>query len=230
MTEFVLVHGSGQNARSWARVAAILRLRGHRVVTPELVKDDGALGLEHHAAAITDHLTTHRAVLVAHSLCGVFVPLVAARSKIARMVFVAAVIPEPGRSVREQFAADAGMFHAQWIAAGARWRDPVQREALARDFLFHDAAAATLPFALATMEPMDTRAVVVEPCPLDALPRVPSTVIVAARDRTLTADWCAGAARRLLHVEPHLVDSGHCPQVVRPVLVADLLERAATED
>jgi hypothetical protein len=38
MATFVLLHGSGQNARCWARVGALLKKRGHAVVAPDLPK------------------------------------------------------------------------------------------------------------------------------------------------------------------------------------------------
>jgi hypothetical protein len=55
--------------------------------------------------------------------CGVFLPLVAQVRDCALLVFLAAVIPEPGKSVRDQFAEDPGMFSRDWIEAGPRWFD-----------------------------------------------------------------------------------------------------------
>jgi len=224
---FVLVHGSGQNAASWDEVARLLRARGHAVVAPELPKDEPELGLAGHAARIEAAVRDPRPVLVAHSLCGVLLPLVAARVDCALLVFLAAVLPEPGRSVRQQHAADPDMFWPAWIQAGARWFDPRESEGLAREFLFHDCAAEVLPWALRTVEPMQTRALVVEPCPLETWPAVPAASVVAARDRTLTPEWGRRQARRVLGREAHVLDAGHCPHVSRPVETAALLEELA---
>ena len=45
-------------------------------------------------------------VLVGHSIGGLTIPVVAARRAVALLVFLSALIPDPGRSVAEQQAAD----------------------------------------------------------------------------------------------------------------------------
>jgi hypothetical protein len=89
-------------------------------------------------------------VWVAHSFSVVFLPRVPRKHDRALLVFLAAVIPEPGKSVRDQFGEDAAMFSREWIEAGSRWFDVSQRESLAREFLFHDCDRATLPWAQST--------------------------------------------------------------------------------
>lgn len=229
MTAFVLVHGSGQNAGSWARVAALLVARGHAVAMPELPKQQAGFRLADHAAVIADAIQAPDAMIVAHSLCGVFLPLVPVRRACAGLVFVAAVIPEPGRTVREQFAADASMFHPEWIRAGQRWSDRTQVKGLAEEFLFHDCDAEALAFGLGTMEPMDTRQLVTEPAPFAQWPGVPSVAIVASRDRTLTPEWVRRRSRDAFGREAIEVDSGHCPHVSQPAMIGALLERLARD-
>jgi pimeloyl-ACP methyl ester carboxylesterase len=223
MSFFVLVHGSGQNARCWDRVTQHLTARGHRVAAPDLLKN-ADLRLADHAARIADAIDGPGAVVVAHSLCGVFLPLVAQIRHCALLVFVAAVIPEPGKSVREQFEADSSMFNPSWIEAGPRWFDPIERESLAREFLFHDCDEATISWALPTLEPMNTRDLVVEPSPFATWPNVPTTSIVATEDRTLTVDWGRRTSLRVLGHDALEVRSGHCPQVSQPSWLADTLD------
>jgi len=115
MAAFVLVHGSGQNSDSWTRVGGLLESRGHGVAAPELPKQAPGWGLEDHAAEISRSIVGPDTVLVGHSLCGVLLPLVPRVHDCALLVFLAAVIPEPGKSVREQFTEDPGMFSPKWI-------------------------------------------------------------------------------------------------------------------
>ena len=149
------------------------------------------------------------------------------RKHLALLVYLAAVIPEPGRSVRDQFTADPSMFNPEWIQAGARWFDKSQTDALAREFLFHDCDEATLAWALPTVAITDTRHVVTQPCPLDRLPEIASASIVATGDRTLSADWCRRVSRRLQRSELFEVDTGHCPHVSQPEELTRILEQLA---
>jgi pimeloyl-ACP methyl ester carboxylesterase len=68
-----------------------------------------------------------------------------------------------------------------------------------------------------------------EPCPLRALPAVPSAYIACGDDRTITPAWQRKAARELLAVEPVELPGGHCPHVGRPEALADVLERIETK-
>lgn len=227
MTSFVLVHGSGQNADSWSGVGELLRARGHLVAAPELPKTASTWKLEDHAARIAESIAGPDAVVVAHSLCGAMLPLVPQLRECALLVFLAAVIPEPGKSIREQFTADSSMFCPEWIAAGPRWFDELQRESLAREFLFHDCDDETMPWALRTVEAIDSQQLVVQPSPLTEWPSVPAVSIVAAGDRTLSPDWCRRVSRRVLGTEAIEVQAGHCPQVSQPGVIAGLLEQLA---
>lgn len=227
MAAFVLVHGSGQNASSWSRVRRLLEERGHLVATPDLPKQAPDWALEDYAAEIARFVTEPDTILVGHSQSGCFIPLVPRLRECAALVFFAAAIPEPGRSLRDQFTADASMFHPEWIEAGARWFDESQREAVSREFLFHDCAPEALDWALSTSEVLDCRHTVSQPCPLDAWLTARAVCVVASLDRTLNPDWCRRASRERLGVEPLELRAGHCPHVSIPGETAALLERLA---
>jgi pimeloyl-ACP methyl ester carboxylesterase len=229
MAEFVLIHGSGQNARCWTRVGALLTAAGHDVVAPDLRKHAPEWGIADYAGEIARSVTGPHTVVVAHSFSGVFLPVVAQESDCGLLVFLAAVIPEPATSVREQFSADAGMFSRDWIEAGPRWFDKAEQPRLAEEFLFHDCDPATLAWAHSTVELFDTRHLVTQPAPFAAWPEAPAVSIVATDDRTLTADWGRRASRRVLGGEALEIQAGHCPQVSRSDEVARMLERLAAE-
>lgn len=227
MAPFVLVHGSGQNATCWSRLGDALRSRGHDVAAPELPKLAPDWRLEDHAARIARSIAGPHTVVVAHSFSGAFLPLVPGIRACALLVFLAAVIPEPGKSVRDQLAEDPSMFSPEWIAAGPRWFDRDQEESLAREFLFHDCDEETLAWGLGTMEMLNTRHLVTQPSPMAAWPEVPAVSVVATQDRTLTADWGRRTSRRVLRREAIEIPSGHCPHVSRPGELADVLQQLA---
>jgi len=227
VASFVLVHGSGQNASCWDRLATALEERGHLVIAPDLPKHATDWELEDHAAWIADAVPDMDAVVVAHSLSGAFLPLVASMCECSLLVFLAAVIPEPGKSIRAQFTEDASMFSPEWIAAGPGWFDKTREKSLAREFLFHDCDSSIIDWALHTLEPYETRQLVTQVTPFEEWPPVGVASIVATEDRTLSPDWIRRASRRMLRQEPIEMRSGHCPHVSRPAELARVLEGLA---
>ena len=85
-------------------------------------------------------------VVVAHSAAGLILPAVGTRIPVSRLVYLAAVIPQPGASLLDQFHESKEMFQPEWIG-----NDPTKDHALARDFLFHDCDDRTHAWALTTL-------------------------------------------------------------------------------
>ena len=163
--------------------------------------------------------------MVAHSFSGVFLPLLASQADC--FVFEAAVVPEPARSVYDQFVSERTMFSAAWIASGARWFDPAEHATLAREFLFHDCEPEAMSSALATVELFDTRHLTREPNPLVVWPNVRYASIVCSEDRTLSPEWSRLAAEKRLGVRPIEIETGHCPHTSRPDEIATILRQLA---
>lgn len=228
MSAFVLIHGSGQNARCWETLTGLLEARRHAVVAPDLPKLKTEWGLREYGAFAARAIEHQKSVVVAHSFSGALLPYVAAHGGCRLLVFLAAVIPEPGKSVREQFGEDPGMFNPEWIAAGFRWTDPRQHEHLAREFLFHDCDDETAADAMSSLEMFDTRHLVTEKAPFSSWPDVPTASIVATRDRTLTPEWGRRTSHRVLGVESVEIEAGHCPFLSKPEELAIVLERLAS--
>jgi pimeloyl-ACP methyl ester carboxylesterase len=226
MASFTLVHGSTQNGTAWTGVAERLRSQGHSVSILDLPKNEASWPLSRYAALIERAMPELRPrLIVAHSFSGVFLPFLASRADL--LVFEAAVVPEPARSVYDQFVADRSMFSAAWIAAGARWFDSGERAILAREFLFHDCQPEALPSALATVELFDTRQLIREPSPMAPWPPVPCASIVCSEDRTLNPEWSRMVAQTRLGVRPIEIRAGHCPHTSRPDEIAEILQQLA---
>ena len=113
---FILLHGGGHGGWCYQRVARLLRREGHEVYTPTLT----GFGERAHLKAPDLTMETHildvvnvfefedlrDVILVGHSLGGVVIPMVAERipERIRRVVWLAAVVLEDGKSLLESVA------------------------------------------------------------------------------------------------------------------------------
>jgi pimeloyl-ACP methyl ester carboxylesterase len=226
MTSYCLMHSSGQGPEGWALVVDELERRGHRVLTPAFDLDRSNEGLAWHGGSTVDALERSGfepsdTVCVAHSASGMYLPLVVEAWQPRQMGFLAAVVPQPGRSVMDQLRADPSMFNPDWLG-----KDP-REDGVAEEFVFHDCPPQRLEWAMSTRVFFHAKQAMVEPCPLTEWPAVPAFYVVCAEDRTLTPTWQRKAAREWLGVEPYELPGGHAPNVSRPEALADVLERAA---
>src|SRR5438128_12397775 len=118
MAAFVLVHGAWHGAWCWRRVAPLLAAQGHRVhaVTLTGVGERAhlmspAIDLETHIADVAGLIEAEElqdVVLVVHSYAGMIGTAIADRmpGKIQHLVYIDAVIPEPGESSASRHAPD----------------------------------------------------------------------------------------------------------------------------
>ena len=160
-------------------------------------------------------------VCVAHSASGMYLPIVAEQFRPRRMIFLAALIPQPGRSIIEQFNADPSMFNPAWIG-----KNPMD-DSVALEFVYHDCPADRDRVGI-----INTRAFLCEKgygrtMPSLRWPPVPASYIACLDDRTIAPAWPMRAAREWLHVEPFVLPGGHCPNVSRPEALAKLLDEIA---
>ena len=226
MSSYCLIHSSGHGPEGWKLVADELARRGHRVLAPELRADRVDEGLTFHAETIVDALEQsgfdpQETIIVAHSAAGMYLPLVVERWRPRRMVFLAAVVPQPGVSLMDQFRSDRSMMNPAWIG-----KNPMD-DAVALEFTLHDCPPERLDWALSTRALFHAKRAMEEPCPLKSWPSVPASYIVCAEDRTVTPEWQRKAAREFLRVEPLELPGGHCPNISRPEALAEMLDQIA---
>ena len=110
MADFVLVHGAWHGAWCWKRILPGLWSAGHRAFAVTLTGSgerahqlSRSITLRTHAddvAAVIEAEELQRAVLVGHSYAGMVITAVADRcaGRIARLVYLDAVVPRPGES------------------------------------------------------------------------------------------------------------------------------------
>ena len=115
---FVLLHGAWHGGWCWERVVERLRARGHRVTTPtqtglgeraHLLSPD--IDLEVFTADLVNHLLWEdltEVVLVGHSFGGNAISgaAEAVPGRIARLVYLDALVPVSGRSTFDDYPAD----------------------------------------------------------------------------------------------------------------------------
>lgn len=221
---FCLVHGSTQNASCWDLLAPELDRHGHEIVRMNLPTDEPASSATRYADVIAAAIPPlrHDAIVVAHSASGLFLPLVPQKRRVRRLVFLAAVIPQIGKSLRDQVDDEKDMFNPDWLG-----KDPTKDDRLALHFLFHDCSPELRRWALGSMSLMFARQAILELCPLKVWPDVPSSYIVCGEDRTIQPRWSRRAARERLGVAPIEFPGGHCPYISRPAELALVLASLA---
>jgi pimeloyl-ACP methyl ester carboxylesterase len=108
MTAFGLIHGGCHGAWCWDLLIPELEAQGHTAVAIDLPITDAGIGARGCADIVVDRLAdvTDPLVLVAHSMGGLVAPLVPSRRSVDCLVFVCAVLPEPGLSLMEQVLRD----------------------------------------------------------------------------------------------------------------------------
>jgi pimeloyl-ACP methyl ester carboxylesterase len=163
MATFVLVHGAWSGGWCYAKVAALLRARGHTVFTPTLTGQgerahllNGAINLSTHLADVLGVFHYERlseVVLAGHSYGGMVVTGVADRvaDKAKALAYLDAFVPEDGQSLFDiNIPANTQRFLAQ---AGANGGLAVPPPAAAAYFGVNPTDAATVD-ALATPFPL----------------------------------------------------------------------------
>ncbi|WP_212732737.1 TIGR03086 family metal-binding protein [Streptomyces oceani] len=214
---FVLVPGAGgAGAVYWREAVAELEKRGHTAVPVEIQGDDPALGLPEYAALTDEAIGEHRdVVLVAHSLGAFTVPMIGKRAAVSRVVLLNAMIPVPGETPGEWFAA-TGADEARRKANEAAGRSNEFDPELV--FLHDLPEGAREEMAEGDREPADTP--FGQPCLFEAWPDVPTHVLVAREDRLFPAEFQARVARDRLGVAAEMLPGGHMVAKSRPAELA----------
>ncbi len=249
MSLFCLVHAACQGAWSWDLLIPKLEANGHSSVAMDLPIENSKATLSDFAETVIQALPSGEedVILVGTSMAGTVIPLVAAQRRVRKLIYLAALIPYPKMSVFEQMYEDVDadiwkaaayeapssskleqvrdepdMFNPAWLG-----KNPLQDEAVAMEFLFHDCELEVARFALSKLRNHLSTAHLTEVFPLQALPDVESLYIVCTDDRTISPAWSRYAARKRLGVEAIELSSGHCPYLSQSARLAELVTEIA---
>jgi pimeloyl-ACP methyl ester carboxylesterase len=226
MTTFGLVHGAFHGSWCWERLTPELERLGHRVLTVDLPSEEPLAGAAEYAAvAVTAFADADEdLVLVGHSLGGLTIPLIAASRPARQLVFLAAMIPRPGKTHDEVLSAEPDMVlpgpegGAYQASDGAtRWRP----EAAARWF-FADCPAELAASAAPRLRGQFWK-ITSEMTPLSAWPGTPCAYLLGSHDPVINPVWSRRAARCVLGVQAVELDVGHSPFLTAPALLAQAL-------
>ncbi|MBU6225467.1 MAG: alpha/beta hydrolase [Burkholderiales bacterium] len=158
---YVLVHGAWHTGAELEATADHLRKRGHEVHCPTLAgnrpqDDRSQIGLEDAVASLVQYIDSHdlkNIRLVGHSYAGMVISLASEKiaSRIARLVYVNAFVPEPGESLIDMLPA----FYAQTFQSMAEANNGalVLPFPIWREFFINDADLALAQSAYAKLNP-----------------------------------------------------------------------------
>ena len=222
MSNVVLIPGAGGTAWYWSRTVDALRARGIEAIAVDLPGDDPAAGLPEYADLVVAAAGDREPPLVvAQSMGGFTAPLVWSRIPVRGVVFVNAMVPEPGERAGEWWD-NVGAVSARVDAAVA---GGYSTEFDLETYFLHDVA----PELAAEGEPYqrneDDRAFG-DVCDF-AWPAVPVDVVAGRDDRFFPLDLQRRVARDRLAHEVDVLPGGHLMAVSRPDELADYLAARA---
>ena len=219
VSTFVLIPGAGGAAWYWHRVTPLLREAGHDTIAVDLPADDENAGLGEYARLVISAIGGRDdVILVAQSLGGFTAPLVATAVPVLGLVFVNAMIPQPGETPG-QWWGNTGSSEARIAAAEAHGYG--QDVDLAVYFL-HDVPAEVVASGEPHQRP-EADAVFGSVCDFGGWPPVPIRVVAGADDRFFPVEFQRRVARERLGLEADVLPGGHLIALARPERLADYL-------
>ena len=225
--EIVLVHGAYHGPWCWELLTPELERLGHRVTAVDLPVSDPSAGAARYADVAVEAMAgLDEPVLLGHSMGGLVIPIVAEQRPVRHLVFLAAFLPIPGRSMNAQRQAEP--IDGQVAPTTAEWTDlgdDVWQVGphTATEIFFHDAPPELAAWAAARLRPQCYR-VMSEASPLASWPQVPADYILCRDDRAANPAWGRLAARERLGVGAVEIDGGHSPFLTRPAELAALID------
>jgi len=222
MTTFVLVHGGFGSPAELAPVISELEALGHHAIAVDLPCTDPEATLEDYGRTVVDAMDGLHPpiVVVGHSAGGATISLVPARTRVDRLVYVTAVVPEPGRSIADVVGSDVRdtmLSVSRDDGNGCRSFDLEVLAALAPP----EEREAYLAFLEATQRPQGWAALE-QPWPSRSLPDVPRTYVLCTEDKIIPPAKQREMAARL-GVEPIEIASEHAVFTFQPHELAAML-------
>jgi pimeloyl-ACP methyl ester carboxylesterase len=208
----VLIPGAGGMGWYWHLVEAQLIERGYDAFAVDLPAADERSGLPAYADAVVDAIGDRTDVaLVAQSLGAFTAPLVWQRVPTRLVVFVNAMIPNPGETPGDWWG-NVGSSEARIAAA----RDGGYSAEFDLDTYFmHDIPPALAAYMYEREAPQSD-AMFADVCTFDAWPDVPVRAVASRDDRFFPLDLERRIARERLGRDVDVVPGGHLSALSHP--------------
>jgi pimeloyl-ACP methyl ester carboxylesterase len=220
MSRYVFIPGAGGAAWYWSRVVPLLEAAGHEAVAIGLPADDDSAGLPEYADLVAQACAGQDdIVLVAQSLGGFTAPLVAERTPVRTLVFVNAMIPEPGETA-EAWGDDVDASKARIAAAEA---GGYSTEFDLDTYFFHDVPPEIAAEGEAHQRD-ESNSAFQGACTFTSLPAT-VRVLAGADDRLFPVEFQQRVARDRLGIDADVLPGGHLMALSNPTGVADYLNR-----
>jgi pimeloyl-ACP methyl ester carboxylesterase len=217
---FVLIPGAGGAAWYWHRVVPLLVAAGHVAVAVDLPGDDENAGIDAYADLVVRAIEAHTGViLVAQSLGGFTAAAACARVPVQGLVFVNAMIPEPGEKAGD-WGEHTGSSPARIEAAT---RHGYSTDFDLETYFLHD-VSAEIAAAGAPYQRPEAKISFEEPCRFERWPDVPIHVLAGREDRLFPFEFQERVAKERLGKSVTPIPGGHLAALSQPeALVAELL-------
>ena len=209
----------------WHRVSLLLRQAHHETIAIDLPSDDARASLSDYAdVAVRAIATRVPVILVAQSLGGFTAPLVCARVPVQRLVFVNAMIPQPGETAGAWWD-NTGAVRAR-VAAARQAGYSVEFDP--RTYFLHDVPEEVL--RAGPVRPREqAEAIFEDPCRFQRWPQIPLHVVASADDRFFPLEFQQEVARARLDKNVEVIPGGHLVALSHPEELVDVLFRHARE-
>ena len=141
MSDFILIHSTGEGPACWQRLSIALELYGHCTHPVDLPVDRPDLLVGGYANIMREQVG-HIAepIILAHSGSGTLLPAALKALKALHRVWLAAWVPNPHASLLEEVRGNSTeMFNPDWIG-----KDAINDSSVAINFLYHDCDQAMI--------------------------------------------------------------------------------------
>jgi len=213
MATFALIHGGGSSAWDWHLVGPELEALGHTAVAMDLPTESPTATLDDYADAVVTAVGDHHDVIVVgHSLGGYTAPIAAERLAASGLVFLSAMIPQPGET-----------FGDWWTNTGH------DKEEVSEDpsVSFFNGVPDNLADEALLHERDQQGAWMNDGWPGQLPASMPTAAILCLDDQFFPAGFMRRQVRDRLGVEPIEIPGGHYAAISEPVAVARALDAVA---
>jgi pimeloyl-ACP methyl ester carboxylesterase len=226
LAHFAFVSGSETSCDAWKIVLDRVREFGHTCCIHGLDEISWMHGVEAGIQALADKSGCgNETILVGHSIAGLFLPSMGEALSAMSQVYIAALIPQPGRSVFDRLLLSEEIFSQTWTEgyqAMRRSTDPlISQRSFLEWHLFHDCPPQSVERYWIKAD-LPLREIYEIPLPAPN-PMKSCHFIVCTGDRTLRPGSQRLTSELLPRASVSEIQTGHCPHIATPEGLADLI-------